>query len=51
MFILNLIAIVLGLILSKLGYVKQARILSYVSVVGVLLAVVYVAVLFVRFYF
>ena len=49
MFVLNLIAIVVGLVLSRLGYVKLAKILSYVSIVGVSLAVLYMIVLFVLF--
>lgn len=50
-FILNLIAIILGLVLNKLGYTKQAKILSYVSIAGVSLAVIYMIALVIRFYF
>ncbi len=46
-FIINLIALGSGFILSKLGYIKAGRILSYISLVAVSLAIIYMFFLFV----
>lgn len=49
-FIINLIALGLGFILSKMGYLKAGKILSYISLAAVTLAVIYMIIIFIIMY-
>lgn len=49
-FIINLIALALGFILSKLGYIKAGKILSYISMAAVSLAIIYMVMIFILYY-
>lgn len=49
-FIINIAALFLGFILSKMGYTKAGKILSYISMVAVSVAIVYMVLIYVLYY-
>ena len=43
--IINIIALLLGIIAKKIGYMKAAKVLSQISLIGISAALVYIAII------
>lgn len=49
-FVINFIALIAGVILARQGHLKIARILSYISFVGILACIIYMIVAMLPFF-
>ncbi|SHF02099.1 hypothetical protein [Dysgonomonas macrotermitis] len=49
-FAINVIALVAGVFLAKTGHIKIARILSYISLVGISICIVYMILVMLPFF-
>lgn len=49
-FVINLIALITGVVLARSGYIKTAKILSYISFVGIVICIIYMIVVMTPFF-
>lgn len=49
-FVINLIALITGVVLARSGYIKTARVLSYISFAGIFICIIYMIVIMTPFF-